>query len=142
MDPRIRAAATAGLGLLFWTAMAARSALGLAPDKAVTQYSLESWQIADGLPQNSVLDLIQSREGFLWLATYEGVARFDGHRFSIFEEVSHRPIRDQYVLTLHQDRQGFLWFGHPDRITPSRWRRAAVVYRRGRPLEQRRPGAL
>jgi len=42
------------------------------------------WTTEDGLPQNSVNAILQSRDGYLWLATFGGLARFDGVRFTIF----------------------------------------------------------
>jgi hypothetical protein len=42
------------------------------------------WQTEQGLPQNSVYDMVQDRDGYLWLATWGGLVRFDGTRFSVF----------------------------------------------------------
>jgi hypothetical protein len=44
----------------------------------------ESWTVEDGLPVNSVNALLQSRDGYLWIATFDGLVRFDGVRFTVF----------------------------------------------------------
>src|SRR5215204_3697827 len=50
-----------------------------------SNYLIRSWQTEDGLPQNSVNAVIQTRDGYLWLGTYNGLVRFDGVRFTIFD---------------------------------------------------------
>ena len=61
-------------------------AFALDPAKAITQYGHDVWQIEQGLPQNSVLAILQSRDGYLWLGTDEGLVRFDGVRFTLFDK--------------------------------------------------------
>ena len=62
-------------------------ALALDPSVRLTQYHTLSFQIEQGLPQNSVQALLQTRDGYLWLGTQAGLVRFDGVRF-----VGVRPI--------------------------------------------------
>ena len=52
---------------------------------AFAQHQFESWTTENGLPQNSVNDIVQTRDGYLWLATFGGLVRFDGIRFVIFD---------------------------------------------------------
>src|SRR5690348_5342662 len=64
---------------------------------AVTQYRIDAWQSEHGLPLNTVQSMYQSRDGYLWVGTGGGLARFDGIRFATFEsapasEVGARPI--------------------------------------------------
>src|SRR5262245_32310139 len=68
--------------------------------------------VEDGLPQNSVENILQDRLGFLWFGTQEGLARYDGYRF-VVHRAKDRPgfLRDHAVLSLIQDRQGDLWIG-------------------------------
>src|SRR5689334_20668797 len=61
------------------------SAWALQPGKALTQFPSSTWQTEDGLPQNSVLSLVQTADGYLWGGTYEGLVRFDGVRFTVFD---------------------------------------------------------
>jgi ligand-binding sensor domain-containing protein len=64
--------------LLLCLLSSARDAVALDPAKRITQYSHDVWQIENGLPQNSVRDLTQSSDGYLWFGTEEGLVRFDG----------------------------------------------------------------
>ncbi|MCW1922017.1 histidine kinase [Luteolibacter arcticus] len=67
------------------------------------------WQTGDGLPSNSVNGVVRDREGFLWLATGNGVARFDGLRFELHSIVDGLP--DTMIHSLHLDRSGRIWVG-------------------------------
>src|SRR5882724_1957218 len=64
--------------------LAATPMLALDPSIANTQYGVSSWSSADGLPQNFVGAIAQTPDGYLWFATEEGLARFDGARFTTF----------------------------------------------------------
>lgn len=52
---------------------------------AVSGYTITQWNIEDGLPHNLPLSIAQDSRGRLWIGTWEGVARFDGHAFSVFD---------------------------------------------------------
>src|SRR5580765_4741046 len=77
---------------------------------ARAQERFDSWTTENGLPQNSVADIVQTRDGYLWLATFGGLVRFDGIRFVIFDR-STPGIESQRVRALYQDRSGVLWAG-------------------------------
>ena len=62
--------------LMLWSGTGLLS-YGLDPARNIDQYNLETYTTEDGLPQSSVLSVVQTRDGYLWLATYEGIARFD-----------------------------------------------------------------
>jgi diguanylate cyclase (GGDEF)-like protein len=62
-------------------AFLATSAYALDPRKAVTQYRIDTWTQAHGLPHSSINRIGQDAEGYLWLATFGGAVRFDGVRF-------------------------------------------------------------
>ena len=70
-----------------------------------------SWTIDNGLPQNTVYKLLQSRQGYLWIATQEGVARFDGIRFTVFNRRTVPGFPSNTVTTMLEDRTGRVWFG-------------------------------
>ncbi len=72
-------------------------------------YVVRSWKVEDGLPHNSVNAILQTRDGYLWLATNDGLARFDGVRFSVFGLREGLPSLQ--VLALLEDRAGALWIG-------------------------------
>ncbi len=54
----------------------------------------EVWTTQDGLPVNSINALLQSRDGYIWAATFDGLVRFDGVRFTVYHEVSCRSRCD------------------------------------------------
>jgi signal transduction histidine kinase/ligand-binding sensor domain-containing protein len=81
--------------------------------EALAQYQFDSWTTENGLPQNSVVDILQTRDGYLWLATYNGLVRFDGARFTVFDR-STEGIKSQRVQSLYEDSKGTLWVGSED----------------------------
>lgn len=81
------------------------------PELPLRQCVRELWQSDRGLPQNSVQAMVQSRDGYVWLATQEGLARFDGLRFTRFSRASHPQIPYNYIRSLLEDRQGRIWAG-------------------------------
>ena len=50
---------------------------------AASPWSLRAWQTEEGLPENAVTGVAQTSEGYLWIATHGGLARFDGIRFQL-----------------------------------------------------------
>ncbi|HEV8485923.1 MAG TPA: two-component regulator propeller domain-containing protein, partial [Blastocatellia bacterium] len=86
-------------------------AMALDPGKAVTQYGHDVWQIDQGLPQNSIDSITQTSDGFLWVATEEGFARFDGIRFTVFNRNNTSELKDKVIRELFADREGSLWIG-------------------------------
>lgn len=74
-------------------------------------YSLTFWQTEDGLPQNTVTAITQSQDGYLWIATYGGLARFDGERFKTFDAGSTPELEDSRIVSLYAHGDD-LWIGH------------------------------
>ena len=85
-------------------------ALAREPSDTITQHILEKWTTENGLPQNSINDILQTRDGYLWLATHGGLVRFDGARFVIFDR-SIEGIKSQRIKALCEDSKGTLWAG-------------------------------
>ena len=83
----------------------------LGPDKAMTQYVHDVWQTDDGLPQNTVQAIAQTPDGYLWLGTRDGLVRFDGVRFTVFDTDNAPEIGHDFVLSLLTDARGRLWVG-------------------------------
>jgi ligand-binding sensor domain-containing protein len=79
---------------------------------AAANVSIRRWQTEQGLPQNSVTCLLQSREGYLWFGTYAGLVRFDGVRFVVFDSDRFSGLADGRITALFEDAQGTLWIGH------------------------------
>ena len=68
-----------------------------------------AWRAEDGLPQDSVGAIVQTGDGYLWIGTRGGLARFDGVRFKVFGLADGLP--SLYVKALLEDRRGALWIG-------------------------------
>ena len=83
-----------------------------APTQA--QYRFSSWTVDNGLPQNTVYDIRQTRDGYLWLTTFDGLVRFDGVRFTVFNKGNTPGISSNRFLRLYEDVQGDLWAGTED----------------------------
>ena len=79
-------------------------------------YFVRTWQVEQGLPQNKVTAVTQTREGYLWVATYSGLARFDGVRFTVFDEKNTPAMRSSRVTTLFESDDGALWIGHENGV--------------------------
>lgn len=80
---------------------------------AYAQMRFISYDVSDGLSQNSVHCIYQDRDGFLWLGTQDGLNGFDGHDFKIYKhsETDTTTISDQFVLSITEDSAGYLWVG-------------------------------
>src|SRR5437899_13507 len=107
-SPRRRPTGLAVVGLVL---LGPGAAFALDPAKAVSQYSLAAWQTEDGLPNNLVQAIAQTPDGYLWLATQEGLARFDGVRFAVFDRRSTAAMSANDVETIYVSRDGSLWVG-------------------------------
>jgi ligand-binding sensor domain-containing protein len=83
----------------------------LSTHKVLGRYQQFVWQDQHGLPQNGVLAILRSRDGYLWLGTIEGAARFDGVRFVVFDSNNTPAIKSNQILSLAEDRAGDLWLG-------------------------------
>lgn len=93
------------------TTVGAEAPQGLDPAKALTQYGVDVWSTDQGLPSATVNAVLQTQDGYLWLGTHEGLARFDGQRFVVFNRSSVKELGNNGVRALCEDRQGALWIG-------------------------------
>ena len=66
-----------------------------------------------GLPNAAVTALVEGADGFIWVGTQNGLARWDGYRFRVYQVDFNDPtsLPDNFILTLHKDLQGRLWIG-------------------------------
>ena len=78
-------------------------------ETAYAQYRFDHWTTDNGLPQNAIRDLLQTRDGYLWLATFDGLVRFDGVRFTVFNKSNSPGIITNRFINLYEDAQGDLW---------------------------------
>jgi diguanylate cyclase (GGDEF)-like protein len=86
-------------------------ARALDPSRTIAQYRHQAWNTKDGLPQSSVEAILQTRDGYLWLGTQEGLVRFDGVRFAVFDKSNTKALKANRVTALAEDRTGALWIG-------------------------------
>lgn len=73
----------------------------------------EHLSVAEGLAQETVLAVVQDRDGFMWFGTQNGLSRFDGYRVINYRTVPGKPrsLSNSWVRVLHLDRHGRLWLG-------------------------------
>src|ERR1700728_2113360 len=74
----------------------------------------QSWSTEDGLPQNSVHAILQTHDGFLWIATEGGLARFDGLNFRVFQQTNEPVFTSDDICCLAEDSRNGLWIGTAD----------------------------
>ncbi len=92
------------LSLALWFAVAAAADGGAPGD-----YLVRNWTTADGVPHNTVRALVESRDGYLWMGTANGLARFDGVRFVVFNLGNTPELLSDDIFGLYEDRRGDLW---------------------------------
>ena len=84
---------------------------GILPIRATTPYLIHIWQVENGLPQDKVTGGVQTQDGYLWLGTYGGLARFDGARFTAFNDHNTPELHSSRVTSLFVASDGTLWIG-------------------------------
>jgi diguanylate cyclase (GGDEF)-like protein len=77
--------------------------------RGIGQYTVSFWQGNDGLPQESVQAITQTRDGYLWVGTLAGLARFDGVTFTVFDKRNTPALADNAIQSLVEDKDGTLW---------------------------------
>ncbi len=82
-----------------------------ADSSAMFSLAHQSWQDRDGLPQNTVQAIVQTRDGYLWLGTEDGLARFDGVKFTVFNRNNTPEVKNNYITALFESADGTLWIG-------------------------------
>lgn len=82
---------------------------GQAATNEVIPYSVQVWQTDDGLPHSSVHAVAQTGDGYIWVGTHEGLARFDGVRFTLFDEKISPELKHGWITALCLAKDGSLW---------------------------------
>ena len=78
---------------------------------AHAQYQVESWTTDNGLPQNTIQAILQTSDGYLWLTTQDGLVRYDGVRFTVFNKNNTKGINSNRFTELIVDVYDNLWIG-------------------------------
>ncbi|HEY7210581.1 MAG TPA: two-component regulator propeller domain-containing protein [Bryobacteraceae bacterium] len=98
-----------------------KAAFGLDPSRSLDEFSYQTWQTGSGLPQNSVHSILQTRDGFLWLATEGGLVRFDGYRFVVFDTRNTPALQSNSIRALLEDAEGTLWIATASTLCRRKW---------------------
>ena len=117
MRRRLRTArlpAPAVLAALLSLLLGAPPLHALDPAQSLRQYGQQLWQTDNGLPQNTVHAIRQTRDGYLWLATDGGLVRFDGIDFTLFDRRSTPQLRSNLISALTETADGTLWVATAD----------------------------
>ncbi len=80
-------------------------------DEAGSPFIVDAWTSKDGLPENAVISVIQTRDGYLWLGTLNGLVRFDGTHFTVFDEYNTPGLNSDRIDYLFEDSHTNLWIG-------------------------------
>jgi len=103
------------LGLLFVVLPCLAAPAGAAPARwsALVQTSFQHLRQEQGLPNEIATSVAQDGDGFLWVGTLAGLARWDGYRFRVYKADPKQPtaLPDNFIQTLHADAAGRLWIG-------------------------------
>jgi signal transduction histidine kinase/DNA-binding response OmpR family regulator/ligand-binding sensor domain-containing protein len=80
---------------------------------AAQNAAAERLTIENGLSQGMIFDICQTRDGFLWMSTKDGLNRYDGHNFKVFSNNPFDPftLAENTVTALYEDSRGWLWVG-------------------------------
>jgi signal transduction histidine kinase/ligand-binding sensor domain-containing protein len=97
------------MGLALARAALLFSLLALAWAQEPTGPQFDIWTNENGLPQNTVTSILQTRDGYLWLTTFDGLVRFDGVNFAIFNTFNAPGMRTNRLTRLFEDQGGTLW---------------------------------
>jgi ligand-binding sensor domain-containing protein/signal transduction histidine kinase len=81
----------------------------LDPNRHLKEFGHQAWLTENGLPQNTVQAIVQTQDGYLWIGTQEGLARFDGLNFTVFDKENTPAFKSNDIRFLVEDRQGRLW---------------------------------
>lgn len=108
-------------------------------------YVISHYGMEDGLPQSTVNDITQTDDGYMWLATFGGLVRYDGNSFTTFNRSNTKGMRSDRILHLYTDRQGTLWVAtengflrYKDGVfKPFVFKRGSIIYAPSKVIEDR-----
>ena len=117
------------LALLFcfglYISCSQKPAYGLDPGRTISQYGHTNWRVEDGTFKAGVADVVQTADGYIWIATRNGLVRFDGVRFVSWETVTGDKMPIHEVYALHAARDGSLWIAYWKNIV--RWKNGTIT---------------
>jgi ligand-binding sensor domain-containing protein/signal transduction histidine kinase len=111
------------------------------------EYSVQNWHAEDGLPDGEITAIQQTPDGYLWIGTPKGLARFDGTRFKVFKAGPGSALPDSRITWLLTSRKGLLWIstqdGNVTRMQEGRFENVrSPLHTASQPDQNRTPGSL
>lgn len=79
------------------------------PITGQSAFVMDQWGIENGLPVNNVKRLLQSEQGYIWMATFDGLVRFDGIRFEVYQSENYPELPSNRLVNLFETADGALW---------------------------------
>ena len=89
------------------------------------QFGRDVWTEQHGLPNNTVQKFLKTRDGYLWIGTQEGLAQFDGVKFTLWNDRQQYANRNLAVVALCESRDGSIWFGTKGGL--NRWQNGRIT---------------
>jgi signal transduction histidine kinase/ligand-binding sensor domain-containing protein/CheY-like chemotaxis protein len=77
--------------------------------RADPEYLIDGWETQQGLPDNSATAVVQTSDGYLWIGTFNGLVRFNGEKFTVFDAASVPELPSSGIVNLHVEASGRLW---------------------------------
>lgn len=108
--PSLITSFTLFLGLFFYV-LSSNLTFALDPKKQISQYIIDQWTTRNGLPTNTLNNVYQTRDGFIWASTYNGLIRFDGVEFKLFDKKNLPYLTNSSISSLYQTADDSLWVG-------------------------------
>jgi len=96
---------------LFASSNAPDPPFALQKSEKADHFLYRNWTIDDGLPVNAVSDILESDDGYRWITSYDGLIRFDGVTFDVYNTSNTSEIPSNRFLFSAKDSAGVLWFG-------------------------------
>ena len=86
--------------------------MSLSPLIAEPMCHIRHYSTEDGLPQYNIMDMLQDRKGYLWLATWDGLSKFNGYNFRNYKAKSGNKyfMKSNRIEKLYEDAYGRIWF--------------------------------
>jgi signal transduction histidine kinase/ligand-binding sensor domain-containing protein len=72
-------------------------------------YLIATWKTEDGLPEDSATAMVQTHDGYLWFGTFNGLVRYNGSEFTVFDSHNTPGMPGSGIVNLHLDRKGRMW---------------------------------
>ncbi len=102
-------------GILFGSFLSAAGKVCAQPQPGSRgEYLITAWTTEQGLPHSTIHSIRQTRDGYLWMATLDGLVRYDGVRFTVFDKSNTPGFTTNRLTFLFEDQDGTLWIGTED----------------------------